>query len=418
MKNKPKILIVDDRFENLVALERVLADLDVEFIRAMSGNEALAQTLENDLAIALIDVQMPEMDGFETVYFMRQDEKVKQLPIIFISAIYTEDYHQIKGIETGAIDFITKPINPDILKGKVHKFLELHEYKRSLEEQNEIITCSHNELERTLTRLQKAHDELTRSQEQLLQSQKLAAIGKLVSGVAHEVNNPLMAISGHTQLLLEDAEDGATKESLEVIYNETKRATDIVQNLLSFARTQTSKRSYASINDLIDNTTKLRTYELGNHHIEVVTEFDPYLPKIEVDSQQLQQVFLNLINNAAQAMKDENGKGSLVIRTCRANDKTLQISFIDDGPGISSDIIDRVFEPFFTTKDIGKGTGLGLSICYGIIQSHNGEIRVESIEGEGATFTIELPITIDELELAFDEDQFEFKKETEKVQPQ
>ena len=94
------------------------------------------------------------------------------------------------------------------------------------------------------------------------------------------------------------------------------------------------------------------------------------------------------------------------------------ISFIDDGPGISSDIIDRVFEPFFTTKDIGKGTGLGLSICYGIIQSHNGEIRVESIEGEGATFTIELPITIDELELAFDEDQFEFKKETEKVQPQ
>ncbi|MBT4512089.1 MAG: response regulator [Chloroflexi bacterium] len=418
MKNKPKILIVDDKFENLVALERILADMDVEFVRAMSGNEALAKTLENDLAIALLDVQMPEMDGFETVYFMRQDQRVKQLPIIFISAIYTEDYHQIKGIETGAIDFITKPVNPDILRGKVRIFLELYEYKRSLEEQNGIITSSHNDLEQALSRLEKAHEELTRSHEQLLQSQKLAAIGKLVSGVAHEVNNPLMAISGHAQLLLEDVEDEATKESLDVIYSETKRATDIVQNLLSFARTQKSKRSHVCINDLIESIAKLRTYGLPKSNIEIMIEFDPYLPKIEVDSQQLKQVFLNLINNATQAMKDEHGKGKLAIQTCRANDETVQISFVDDGPGISPEIIDRIFEPFFTTKDIGKGTGLGLSICYGIIQSHGGKIRAESIDGKGATFTVELPITNDELELAFYEEQLEFETVTAAGQPQ
>ncbi|MDY6934715.1 MAG: diguanylate cyclase [Spirochaetota bacterium] len=136
MVNKFKILIVDDKVENLIALERLLADLDLEFIRASSGNEALAKTLEYEFTLALIDVQMPEMDGYETVELLRQDDKSKLLPIIFVSAIYKNDYYQIKGIETGAVDFITKPIIPEILLGKVRVFLDLYRHRKELEEKN------------------------------------------------------------------------------------------------------------------------------------------------------------------------------------------------------------------------------------------------------------------------------------------
>lgn len=395
MKVNPKILIVDDKVENLVALEKTLADLDVGFVRAMSGNEALAATLEQEFALALVDVQMPGMDGFETVELMRQDKKTRHIPIIFISAIYTEEYHKIKGIETGAIDFITKPINTKIVRGKVRIFLELHEYKRSLEEQNKIITASHKELQIALDELGRMHEELVKSQEQLVQPQKLAAIGKLVSGIAHEINNPLMAISGNAQLLLEDAEDEDTLESLEVIRSETQRATDIVQNLLAFARTHKSDRSLVSINEVVENTVKLCSNKSKTDNIQIVTDLASEIPYINIDTLQMQQAFMNLTNNAIQAMTRAQDSGRLTIRTRKTSEEIVQISFEDDGPGISAEIIDRIFEPFFTTKDIGEGTGLGLSICYGIIQSHNGKIYAESTESNGAIFTIELPISDD-----------------------
>ncbi len=395
MKVKPKILIVDDKVENLVALEKTLADLNVDFVRATSGNDALAETLEQEFALALVDVQMPGMDGFETVELMRQDKKTRHIPIIFISAIYTEEYHKIKGIETGAIDFITKPINTKIVQGKVRIFLELYEYKRSLEEQNKIITSSHKELQIALDELGLMHEELVKSQEQLVQSQKLAAIGKLVSGIAHEINNPLMAISGNTQLLLEDAEDEDMLESLEVIRSETQRATDIVQSLLAFARSHKADRVLVSINEVVENAVKLCSNKSNIDNIQIVYDFTSDMPNINIDTLQIQQVFLNLINNAIQAMTKVKDSGKLIIHTQQPSEETVQISFEDDGPGISAENIDRVFEPFFTTKEIGEGTGLGLSICYGIIQSHEGKIYAESTESNGATFNIELPIIDD-----------------------
>jgi CheY-like chemotaxis protein len=133
MMTKPKILLVDDKLENLIALERLLADLEIEFVRAQSGNQAIIHCLEQEFALALIDVQMPEMDGFETLEFMRQEQKSRLLPVIFVSAIYSEDYYKIKGIETGAVDFITKPIIPEILRGKVRIFLSLYLQRKELE---------------------------------------------------------------------------------------------------------------------------------------------------------------------------------------------------------------------------------------------------------------------------------------------
>lgn len=241
--------------------------------------------------------------------------------------------------------------------------------------------------------LQKAVDELKSSQEQLIQSEKLAAVGKLASGIAHEVNNPLMAISGHAQMLIEDEDDELIIESLEIIHGETRRATDIIQNLLSFSRQQKTFKKPISINESIESTLKLLVYVLSKNNVEAVTQLAENLPDITADSQQMRQVFLNLINNASQAMSEAHGRGILTMQTYKSDDNTVAVKFTDDGPGIPPDVIDKIFEPFYTTKDIGKGTGLGLSICYGIIQSHEGNIYATNEEGGGTTFTIELPVT-------------------------
>ncbi len=165
MKEIPKILIVDDRVENLIALEKLLADLGVVFVRAASGNEALKKILENDFAIALIDVQMPGMDGFETIEFMRQEERAKYLPVIFITAIFKEDYYHIKGIKTGAVDFITKPIIPEILIGKIRVFLDLHKNKKLMEEEIGRRKASDIKLKKINKQLEEKFDELRTSEE-------------------------------------------------------------------------------------------------------------------------------------------------------------------------------------------------------------------------------------------------------------
>jgi len=268
--------------------------------------------------------------------------------------------------------------------------IQVHAYE--LEATNDELRATQEKLVDTNTQLQNAVDDLKSSHEQLLQSQKLAAIGELVSGVAHELNNPLMAIQGNAYILLDDVEDEINREGLEVIYSETKRASEIVQNLLSFSRKQDSVKTQVDINECVDSIMKLRTYELSVNNIELISELGPNLPFITGDSQRLRQVFLNLINNSAQAIQQGPYEGKIIIRTHQTTDQMVSVVFEDDGPGIAQDVIDRVFEPFFTTKDVGKGTGLGLSICYGIIKDHGGKMYAKSNFGEGATFYIELPV--------------------------
>lgn len=230
---------------------------------------------------------------------------------------------------------------------------------------------------------------------QLLQAEKMAAVGQLVSGVAHELNNPLASIMGYTQYLLMN-KDIRTGEQLhgdlEIVYSEAERAARIVKNLLSFARKHESQKKSTDINQTINNLLSLKAYELKVANIAVETELDMELPPAMLDEHQVEQALLNLINNAEQAIEEAGQEGGRVVIGTRTIGGSLEITVSDNGPGIPEDNIIRIFDPFFTTKEVGKGTGLGLSICYGIVQEHGGDIHVQSQPGQGTAFTITLPL--------------------------
>jgi|HubBroStandDraft_6_1064221.scaffolds.fasta_scaffold00199_21 PAS domain S-box-containing protein len=227
-------------------------------------------------------------------------------------------------------------------------------------------------------------------QAKLVHAEKMAAVGQLVSGVAHEVNNPLTAILGFADLLLENPEmpDTARKD-LRVILQEAQRTKQIVQNLLSFARQMPPQKSPVQLNAILHRTVQLRAYDFRSRGAEVIEHLDETLQQVVGDSHQLQQVFLNILNNAYDAMRDTGRPARIEIRTTNRG-SLVEATFRDNGQGISSP--ERIFDPFFTTKDVGKGTGLGLSICYGIVHEHGGEILCQNnSDGEGATFTVRLP---------------------------
>ncbi len=234
-----------------------------------------------------------------------------------------------------------------------------------------------------------AYENLRRTQEQLLHSEKLAAVGQLISGVAHELNNPLTAILGYSQLLTSSGQVGQLGiEYADKLYKQAQRTHRIVQNLLSFARQHKPERVPVQINQTIEETLALRDYDLRMNNIRVHLDLPEDLPVIAADPHQLQQVFLNMVNNALDAILERSQEGDLWVRT-GINDDRLFIEFTDSGPGVQD--ASRVFDPFYTTKPVGKGTGLGLSICYGIITEHGGTIRVKNLPEKGASFTIELP---------------------------
>ena len=228
--------------------------------------------------------------------------------------------------------------------------------------------------------------------DKLVHTEKMAAVGQLVSGVAHEVNNPLTAILGFADLLMENPDLPETaRKDMRVILQEAQRTKQIVQNLLSFARQMPPQRSPVQLNSILRRTVQLRSYDFTSHGVDIVEHFDEGLPEVMGDAHQLQQVFLNILNNAYDAVHDVGRPPRIEIMSTKAGD-VVEVSFRDNGNGISDP--DKIFDPFFTTKEIGKGTGLGLSICYGILKEHGGEILCHNnAGGHGATFIVRLPAT-------------------------
>jgi len=228
--------------------------------------------------------------------------------------------------------------------------------------------------------------------ELLMMTDRLASLGELASGAAHEINNPLTSIIGFSQLLLEKQVPDDIREDLKLINNEAQRAASVTKNLLTFARRHAPTKQRNQINNIIEDVLKLRAYEHKANGIEVKRQLAPDLPEIMVDYFQMQQVFMNIVINAEYFMTVAHNKGTLTITTKKQND-TVMISFADDGPGIPSENLRRIFDPFFTTKETGKGTGLGLSICHGIVTEHGGQIYAKSQLSKGATIFVELPIS-------------------------
>jgi PAS domain S-box-containing protein len=242
-----------------------------------------------------------------------------------------------------------------------------------------------------LEKTREAYDSLRRTQEQLLQSEKMAAVGQLISGVAHELNNPLTAILGYSQLLKsEEFVQGRGADYLEKLYKQAQRTHHIVQNLLSFARQQKPHRAPVQLNQILEDTLLLREFDMKIHNIAIHREFDPELPATAGDFHQLEQVFLNLLNNAVDAIQEKGGSGEIWIRT-EGDGSRLRVEITDSGRGVSNP--HKVFDPFYTTKPVGKGTGLGLSICYGIVKEHGGEIQVRNAPPRGASFVVTLPLS-------------------------
>jgi PAS domain S-box-containing protein len=228
-------------------------------------------------------------------------------------------------------------------------------------------------------------------QAQLRHSEKMAALGQLVSGVAHEINNPLAAIVGYSDLLVENTQvPESSKEELSIILKEAERARDIVQNLLRFARQMPSRREALDVGAVLRQVVELRTYGSASNGVEVIEHGNANVPRIVGDAQQLQQVFLNILNNAYDAVSETGRAGRIEIQAAKRNG-CVEISIKDNGPGVSDP--ERIFEPFYTTKELGKGTGLGLSICYGIVREHGGEIFcTNNPDGPGCTFILRFPV--------------------------
>jgi signal transduction histidine kinase/CheY-like chemotaxis protein len=255
-----------------------------------------------------------------------------------------------------------------------------------------------DELAQANARSVAAFEQLKSTQAQLLQAEKLSAIGQLVAGVAHELNNPLTSVIGYAQLL-EDEIDSAREvrpsaelaQDLRRIAEESERAARIVRNLLAFARRQSAARTQQDAADLFGRVISLRAYELRLNGIELITDFEPNLPAVVVDASQLQQALLNLVLNAEQAMRGRAVKRLHVGATSDREAGLLRIFVRDTGHGIDPANLSRIFDPFFTTREVGEGTGLGLSICYGIVRDHGGQISVESVVNSGTMFSVLLP---------------------------
>lgn len=412
-KARERILVVDDDRSNLATLGSLLQP-HFDVLAAPSGERALqiaASVPQPDLI--LLDVLMPGMDGYEVFARLRDNPATRDIPVIFVTGLDSPEEEE-KGLELGAVDYITKPYRPPIILARVHAQLELKHVRDRLENQNIYLEA---EVARRI-------EENQRVQLQLMQSDKLAAVGQLSAGIAHEINNPVgfvtsnlgsldrylqdifeildayealeeVCTSGEAALsklreLKKRKDIGFLREDIGKLLSESRqglaRVAKIVSDLKSFSRAENKDWQWTNLHDELDSTLNIVWNEI-KYHCTLNKEYGD-IPEVYCIPSQINQVLLNLLVNAAQAIPQ---KGEITIRTGQTGGEVF-IAIADTGTGIPPENMSRLFEPFFTTKPVGKGTGLGLPISYGIVKNHKGRIEVESTVGKGTTFTVWLPI--------------------------
>lgn len=363
---KPAILIVDDSPTNLRAMERVLGTLDAAVLKAQSGNEALSLTLRHDFAVVMLDVQMPDMDGFEMAALMRGDEATRYVPIIFVTAISKTEECEFKGYETGAVDYLFKPVNSEILRNKVKVFLELDRQRKALEVMHA----------------------------RLLQNERMAALGMIGAGVAHELNNPMTGIINQVQYAKDNVpQKTRTHEVLGQALANARRCARIVENLLTYScKTDAEKASdlgCGDVNAVVRDVLRVAQEDLAEAGVDVEVDLEPGITRVALEETRMQQIVVNLAANACDAMAD-CPRRELLLRT-REQGEYVTLTVQDSGCGMDEKTRSQVFEPFFTTKPPGSGSGLGLWLCHSIVESAGGQMEVKSTPGQGCTFTVLIP---------------------------
>ena len=374
-----KILIVDDQQANVRLLERILVTAGYRDLASTTDSRDVLEhyrTFQPDLI--LLDLLMPHLDGVAVLEELAKELPAGAfLPVLVLTADATLEAKR-RALAAGAHDFLTKPFEQLEVVLRIHNLLNTRRLYLELEAQNR--SLDQTVRERT---------------ERLLQSEKVATMGSLLAGVAHELNNPLAVLSGQAQLLRETVTEATLIRRAGKIGDAADRCVRIVRNFLALARQRPPERTEVSIPHVIQSAIELLAYELRTEGIEVALDVDTAVPTLWADPHQLHQVLVNLIANAQQAMRRGPQPRRLAISAHHdAARGMVGLTVADTGPGIPPDVRNRIFEPFFTTKPPGEGTGLGLSLCRGIIEEHGGTIDVDSEPGHGTRFTIELPVAV------------------------
>jgi len=372
-----KILIVDDEQANVRLLERMLEDAGYARLRSTTdARQVLLCCAEFRPDLILLDLRMPYVDGIQVLEQLEPKTQAEaRLPVLVLTADVTLDSRR-RALAAGASDFVTKPFDRTEVLLRVRNLLETRFLHQELRRQNESLETQVRE--RT---------------QQFLRAEKLATMGNLLAGVAHELNNPLAVVTGHSYLMRELVRDQPLVDKAETIRLAAERCARIVRNFLAMARQHPPERGEAQLNQIVRDAVELLGYELRTDSVEVVLNLADGLPTLWADAHQLHQVLLNLVTNAHQAMRRLPSRRRIEITTgLDPSGARLQLAVADTGPGVPPDIQGKIFEPFFTTKPPGEGTGLGLSLCRGIIEEHGGSISVALGPGGGTTFRIELPL--------------------------
>jgi len=408
-EDKVNILLVDDQPGKLLGYEAILSELGENLIKAGSANDALQQLLRNDVAIVLVDVCMPDLDGFELAAMIREHPRFEKTAIIFVSAIQVTELDLLRGYAAGAVDYVPVPVVPDLLRAKVRVFAELYRKTRQLEALNaeleRRVAERTAELANANADLERRVEERTAEREaalaQVHEMQKVESLGQLTGGVAHDFNNLLMAVLGNLELVGKlIPEDPKLRRLIDGAIQGAERGATLTKRMLAFARRQELKPETVDAPALVDSMVEMLRRSLGPG-IEIATRFEPGLPPTRVDPNQLELALLNLALNARDAMPLG---GRLMISAHReriaagdvpglAPGDYVCIAERDNGQGMDEATLKRATEPFFTTKGAGRGTGLGLSMVDGLVAQSGGAMRIASQLGIGTTVELWLPVS-------------------------
>lgn len=389
-----KVMIVDDAVMDRTLLKKILEE-NYQIMESGDGQNALDLLAKELPDIILLDIQMPLMDGFELCRRLKADETYRSIPVLFFTSS-SDIENKVKGFAVGAVDYITKPIISPEVKARVNAHLQLkqmhQEHLSRLEEEKQTIT----------EKFKNVDQQLKEFTAQIIQTEKMAAIGEITAGVAHELKQPLNVIKIICQSIMKDIEKQrfdieSAKQDLPELISQMNRMALIIDHMRVFSRrTVGSALEELNINETIDAVFIFLGQQLVNHNVAVVKYYGENLPKIKGDAIRIEQVFMNIITNARQAMMSSGKKDMKIeITTSVSDDKKSVIAQLKDtGPGIPPEIREKIFEAFFTTKEAGEGTGLGLSTAKKIVEEHGGKVEVDSAIGEWTSFRIILPVMV------------------------